>query len=71
MSNQESYLRLLSESGLTQAQSAELITAVTQRPCSVRTVRSWLADSTKPSARPCPDWAIAALTKGITELSNT
>lgn len=31
------------------------------RPCSLRTVQAWLAKPGKPSARHCPDWALAAL----------
>lgn len=65
MDNRARYLNLLSTYGITQAKSAVLIAAVTQRPCSVRTVRSWLNDPEKPSSRPCPDWAIEALEKAI------
>lgn len=69
MTNREVYQRLLAAHGLTQAESAALICEQTQRPCSVRTVRSWLNDPTKPSSRGgvngCPDWAIAALTNAI------
>ncbi len=38
MSNRDRYLKLLEANGITQAKSAELITAVTLRPCSARTV---------------------------------
>jgi len=65
MDNRARYLRLLSAHEITQAYSAVLITAVTQRPCSERTVRSWLNDPEKPSSRPCPKWAVDALEKGI------
>ncbi|UXH55942.1 hypothetical protein Q1Z72_01420 [Pseudomonas qingdaonensis] len=65
MTNREKYLALLKANGITQAKSAELIAAVTQRPCSPRTVRSWLNDPDKPSSTPCPDWAVAALEKAI------
>jgi len=65
MDNRARYLRLLSEHEITQAYSAVLITAVTLRPCSERTVRSWLNDPAKPSTRPCPAWAVVALEKGI------
>ena len=65
MDNRTRYLQLLSAHGITQAYSAVLITAVTQRPCSERTVRSWLNDPGKPSARPCPAWAVEAVEKGI------
>lgn len=65
MDNRHRYLLLLEQYSITQAKSAELIAAVTQRPCSARTVRSWLNDPEKPSARECPDWAVAALQKAI------
>lgn len=65
MENRKRYRHLLEVNGITQAKSAVLVAAVTQRPCSERTVRSWLNDPDKPSARPCPDWAVAALEKAI------
>ncbi|RRS01184.1 hypothetical protein EIP75_21655 [Aquabacterium soli] len=68
MSNRDRYQQLLTDHGLTQAQSAEVISKITLRPCSVRTVRAWLADSDKPSSRPCPDWAVSALLRGLAEI---
>lgn len=65
MDNRTRYLQLLKDYGITQAKSAELVAAVTQRPCSPRTVRSWVNDPEKPSSSPCPDWAVAALEKAI------
>ncbi|MGI1188752.1 hypothetical protein ACRCRN_32295 [Pseudomonas aeruginosa] len=65
MDNRNRFLTLLKENGITQAKSAVLIAAVTQRPCSPRTVRSWVNDPDKPSSTPCPDWAVAALEKAI------
>ncbi len=65
MTNREKYLALLKANGITQAKSAELIAAVTHRPCSPRTVRSWINDPDKPSSTPCPDWAVDALEKAI------
>ena len=65
MSNRDRYLKLLEANGITQSKSAELITAVTLRPCSARTVRSWLNDPASASSRPCPDWAVAALERAI------
>jgi hypothetical protein len=63
--NREAFQALLNEHQLTQAQGATLICAFTHRPCAVRTVRSWLNDPEKPSARPCPDWALEALQKSL------
>lgn len=65
MANRDKFLALLKANGITQEKSAELIAAVTQRPCSARTVRSWINDPEKPSSKPCPDWALAALEKAI------
>ncbi|MNJ72204.1 hypothetical protein D3C77_688290 [compost metagenome] len=65
MDNRTRYLQLLDTYGITQAKSAELVATVTQRPCSVRTVRSWVNNPEKPSSSPCPDWAVAALEKAI------
>lgn len=66
MDNRERYRRLLAEHGLSQADSAALICEYTRRPCSVRTVRSWLNDPDKPSSRSCPDWAVSALEQALT-----
>lgn len=65
MDNRARFLKLLDAHSITQAKSAELIAAVTSRPCAVRTVRSWVNDPTKPSSSPCPDWAVEALEKAI------
>lgn len=65
MDNRTRYLKLLNDFGITQAKSAELVAAVTGRPCAVRTVRSWVNDPEKPSSKPCPDWAVVALEKAI------
>lgn len=65
MDNRTRFLSLLKDNGITQAKSAVLIAAVTQRPCSPRTVRSWVNDPTKASSTPCPGWAVAALEKAI------
>lgn len=63
--NRERYQHLLDQHGISQVYSAKLIEAVTKRPCSPRTVRSWLNDPTKPSSRPCPSWAVSALETAI------
>lgn len=65
MDNRTRYLELLKTYGITQAKSAELIAAVTRRPCSVRAVRSWVNDPEAPSSSPCPDYAVASLEKAI------
>lgn len=64
-SNREVLRSLLSENRLTQAECAALLSQQTMRPCSVRTVRSWLNDPSKPSSRLCPDWVIPAFKKAI------
>ena len=63
--NREKYLHLLELHKLSQAESAALICEQTQRPCAVRTVRSWLNDPEKPSSRPCPNWAVLALENAL------
>ena len=60
-SNREQFRTLCEEGDITQKKAAELIARSTRRPCSDRTVRAWLTDADKPSARPCPDWAIDVL----------
>ncbi len=65
MDNRTRFLSLLKANGITQEKSAKLISAVTLRPCSPRTVRSWVNDPTKPSSTPCPGWAVAALERAI------
>lgn len=63
--NRSEFLALLAENNLTQARAAYLICAYTRRPCSVRTVRSWVNDPAKPSSRACPDWAVEALRQSV------
>ena len=63
--NRAIFLSLLADAGLTQAMAAEMIGSYTRRPCSVRTVRSWLNNPDKPSSRNCPDWAVNALREAI------
>lgn len=65
MENRLRYQKLLADHHLTQADSAALICRHTQRPCSVRAVRSWLNDPDKPSSRACPEWAVAALADAL------
>ncbi|MGF6996833.1 hypothetical protein [Paraburkholderia sp. GAS32] len=67
MGNRERFQQLLADHGITQAVSAALICEQTQRPCSVRAVRSWLNDPAKASSRECPAWAVAALEKALAE----
>lgn len=67
--NRTIFLALLADNGLTQARAAYLICEYTRRPCSVRTVRSWVNDPDKPSSRSCPDWAIEALTEALTSVN--
>lgn len=71
MDNRTRYKTLLAEHELTQAESAALICSFTKRPCSGRTVRSWLNDPEKPSSYPCPDWAVEALADAIKERDQT
>jgi hypothetical protein len=75
--NQEKFRALCEQASITQKRAAEWITEQNMRPfedrvgevvtefstlpCVARTVRQWLADPELPSARNCPDWAVAAL----------
>jgi len=70
MDNREAFQRLLAKHKLTQADSAALICKQTQRPCSVRAVRSWLNDPDKPSSRACPEWALSALINALNTREN-
>jgi len=65
MTNSEKFNQIRLKNNLTQAECAALICKLTQRPLSVRTVRSWLNDPDKPSSRPCPEWAVDALLNAI------
>ncbi|MFZ6774571.1 hypothetical protein ACO0LB_17850 [Undibacterium sp. SXout7W] len=68
--NRRKLQQLLDDHNLTQAQGAALICQQTERPCSVRAIRSWLNNPEKSSARTCPDWAILALEKAINVKEN-
>jgi predicted transcriptional regulator len=60
--NKNKFRELCAKAGITQKKAAELISAkIYPRSCSVRAVRSWLANDSAPSRRDCPDWAILAL----------
>ena len=61
MLHQNALAALIDQADITQAKAAEMIAEETKRPCSVRSVRAWLADADKTSARPCPQWAVNAL----------
>lgn len=65
MTNRERYLALLKEYGISQGQSAEILSQETQRPCSVRSVRTWLNEPQRTSSRPCPDWAVDVLARAL------
>ena len=52
---------LMNELHLSQTRCASVISQITLRPLSARSVRAWLTDPTNPSARNCPDWAVKAL----------
>ena len=67
--NRERYSSLLKQYNITQAESAMIICKKTQRPCSVRAVRSWLNDPKKNSSRECPDWAVDVLEQALKEMN--
>jgi hypothetical protein len=47
--------------GLSQQETAELLSAETRRDISLYALRSWLCDPTTGKARTCPDWPIEIL----------
>lgn len=59
--NQKRFMRLRLQAGITQTEAAAYIAEHTHRPCSLRTVQAWECPWDKASARPCPEWAVAAL----------
>lgn len=61
-SNKEKLASIISDGGLSHKEVAIMIGKKTKRPCSVRAVRSWLADDSLSSSRPCRSWVIEALT---------
>jgi hypothetical protein len=65
MTNQEMLRELLEKADISQAEAAALIAKKTKRPCSVRSVRAWLADASLSSARTCPEWAVQVLKEGL------
>ena len=67
MNNIERFNKIRRDYGLTQADCAAYICEYTRRPLSVRTIRSWLNDQSKPSSRPCPDWAVEALENAVSK----
>ena len=67
--NQKEFREILSTHSLTQAQAAELITNETGQSVGTRKVRSWLAESSIPSSRKCPNWALTALKRTTEKLT--
>lgn len=65
MPNQKKFRELYQKADLTQNEVAQLIARQTMRPCSIRTIRAWLATPGLTSARPCPDWAVLTLSEAI------
>lgn len=64
--NRRIFRALLAAHDLMLKDSAELIGLLTGRPCSYRTVKSWMADPEEvATARPCPEWAVEALRKAV------
>jgi hypothetical protein len=69
--NQKEFREILAKHGITQAQTAALITEETSRSIKVRTLRTWLANPEAVSAKPCPLWAIVALKKALANPPST
>jgi uncharacterized protein YbjT (DUF2867 family) len=56
---------LLRDNGLSQAGAAAIITELSGRPCSLRSIMSWLAAPSASSARPCPTWAVDIIREAL------
>lgn len=67
--NQKEFREILYKYSLTQAQAAELIAHETGQSVGTRKVRSWLAASSIPSSRKCPNWALTALKRTTEKLT--
>ena len=65
ISNRDKLIPLVDGSGLIVREVAQLIADESKRPCSWRAVMSWMADPSRPSARPCPEWVIPILEDGL------
>lgn len=64
--NQIIFSGLIRRHEISLIKAAQLIEATTARPCGYRTVKSWMANpELVKSARPCPNWAVAALKKAL------
>jgi hypothetical protein len=59
--NKQQFRELIEKAGITQLEASVLVSQYTNRPCSVRTIRAWLSDSSIKTHRPCPNWAVDAL----------
>jgi hypothetical protein len=68
LTNRDKLEHLIDQANITRAQAAQYIADETNRPCSWRTVQSWLAAPELSSARECPDWAIAVLSGRLKKL---
>ncbi|MGL4355134.1 MULTISPECIES: hypothetical protein [Aeromonas] len=62
---QQELAALIARHGLSHAKVAELICSHADKSCAVRTVKAWLTDPEKPSARPCKEWALIALRRAL------
>ena len=62
---QQELAALIARHGLSHAKVAELICSHADKSCAVRTVKAWLTDPDKRSARPCSEWALIALRRGL------
>jgi len=61
--NQVEFKEILKNNKLTQKKAAELLVEITERSCSERSIRAWLASPDIRSARPCPNWPVNILAK--------
>jgi len=62
MTNKKKLASFIKKNRLSHKEVAILIEKKTKRKYSVRAIRSWLADESLSSSRPCKSWVIEALT---------
>lgn len=55
------FKELIAATGLSQSKAADLISMRSNKVCSERDIRAWMALPGLKTSRPCPEWAIAAL----------
>lgn len=61
LNTRERVIKLIAMSGLPINKVAEVICKISRRPCSWRSVQSWISDPSVKSHRRCPEWVVPIL----------